>query len=168
MVDIGKTPQVSVIMGSVSDWDIMSSAVKILKDFDIPYEPRVLSAHRTPDILREYVKYAEERGVEVFIAGAGMAAALPGVIASYTVLPVLGVPIPSGALNGLDALYSIVQMPPGIPVGCLAVGKPGATNAALMAISILSGKYPELRNKLIEYREKQAKKILETNLPEDI
>ncbi len=168
MVDIGKTPLVSVIMGSTSDWDIMSGTIKILKEFDIPYEPRVLSAHRTPDILKEYVKFAEERGVEVFIAGAGMSAALPGVIASVTVMPVLGVPIPSGALNGLDALYSIVQMPPGIPVGCLAVGKPGATNAALMAVSILSGKYPELRNKLIEYREKQAKKILETNLPEDI
>ncbi|HOV33241.1 MAG TPA: 5-(carboxyamino)imidazole ribonucleotide mutase [Candidatus Hydrogenedens sp.] len=168
MVDIGKTPLVSVIMGSASDWDIMSSAIKILKEFGISHEPRILSAHRTPDILREYVKFAEERGVEVFIAGAGMSAALPGVIASYTVLPVLGVPIPSGVLNGLDSLYSIVQMPPGIPVGCLAVGKPGATNAALMAVSILSGKYHELKNKLIEYREQQAKKILETNLPENI
>lgn len=162
-----RKPLVSVIMGSLSDWDIMSSTTKILKDFDIPYEARVLSAHRTPDVLKEYVKFAEERGVEIFIAGAGMSAALPGVVASCTVLPVLGVPIPSGALNGVDALYSIVQMPPGIPVGCFAIGKAGATNAGLMAIAILSQKYPELKAKLIEYREKQAKKIIETNLPEE-
>lgn len=167
MTDSERKPLVSVIIGSASDWDVMSSTTKILKDFDVPHETRVLSAHRTPDMLREYVKFAEERGVEIFIAGAGMAAALPGVVASCTILPVLGVPIPSGALNGLDALYSIVQMPPGIPVGCFAVGKSGATNAGLMAIAILSQKYPELKTKLTEYREKQAKKILETNLPED-
>lgn len=161
-----KRPLVSVIMGSASDWDIMSSATKILEEFDIPYEARVLSAHRTPDVLKEYVKFAEERGVEVFIAGAGMAAALPGVVASCTVLPVLGVPVPSGALNGVDALYSIVQMPPGIPVGCLAIGKAGATNAGLLAVAILSLKRQELRDKLIAYRERQAKKVLEANLPE--
>jgi len=166
MTDSGNKPLVSVIMGSASDWDVMSGATKILKDFDIPHEARVLSAHRTPDMLKEYIKFAEERGVEVFITGAGMAAALPGVVASCTVLPVLGVPIPSGALNGLDALYSIVQMPPGIPVSCFAIGKAGATNAGLSAIAILAKKYPELKAKLIEYREKQAKKILETNLPE--
>jgi len=167
MTNPEKQPLVSVIMGSSSDWDVMSNTTKILKDFDIPYETRVLSAHRTPEELREYVKFAEERGVEVFIAGAGMSAALPGVVASCTVLPVLGVPIPSGALNGLDALYSIVQMPPGIPVGCFAIGKAGATNAGLMAVSILSLKHPELKAKLVEYREKQAKKILDTQLPED-
>jgi 5-(carboxyamino)imidazole ribonucleotide mutase len=167
MTNPEKQPLVSVIMGSSSDWDVMSNTTKILKDFDIPYETRVLSAHRTPEELREYVKFAEERGVEVFIAGAGMSAALPGVVASCTVLPVLGVPIPSGALNGLDALYSIVQMPPGIPVGCFAIGKAGATNAGLMAVSILSLKHPELKARLVEYREKQAKKILDTQLPED-
>jgi len=168
MTDSKKTPLVSVIMGSASDWDVMLNVVKILKDFDIPYEARVLSAHRTPEMLKEYVKFAEERGIELFIAGAGMAAALPGVIASCTVLPVLGVPIPSGALNGQDALFSIVQMPPGIPVACFAIGKPGATNSALMAIAILARKYPELKTKLIAYREQQAKKILETNLPDNI
>ncbi len=167
MTNSERKPLVSVIMGSASDWDVMSGATKILKDFNIPHEARVLSAHRTPDMLREYVKFAEERGVEIFITGAGMAAALPGVVASCTILPVLGVPIPSGALNGLDALYSIVQMPPGIPVGCFAVGKAGATNAGLMAVAILSQKYPELKEKLTEYREKQAKKIMETNLPEE-
>ncbi len=167
MSDSVSKPLVSVIMGSASDWDVMSSTIKILKDFDIPHEARVLSAHRTPDMLREYVKFAEERGVELFIAGAGMSAALPGVVASCTLLPVLGVPIPSGALNGLDALYSIVQMPPGIPVACFAVGKAGATNAGLMAVAILSLKHPELKEKLNEYREKQAKKIIETNLPEE-
>ncbi len=166
MVEEIQKPLVSVIMGSASDWDVMSSATKILEDFGISYEVRILSAHRTPDVLKEYVKFAEERGVEVFIAGAGMSAALPGVIASCTVLPVLGVPVPSGALNGVDALYSIVQMPPGIPVGCLAIGKPGATNSALLAVAILALKRPELREKLIAYREKQAKKILEANLPE--
>ncbi|MCX8064886.1 MAG: 5-(carboxyamino)imidazole ribonucleotide mutase [Candidatus Hydrogenedentes bacterium] len=166
MAESAKNPLVSVIMGSASDWDIMSSAVKVLEEFNIPYEARVLSAHRTPDVLREYVKFAEERGVEVFITGAGMAAALPGVVASCTVLPVLGVPVPSGSLNGVDALYSIVQMPPGIPVGCLAIGKPGATNAGLLAVAILSLKRQELREKLIAYREKQAKKVLEANLPE--
>ena len=163
-----KNPLVSVIMGSASDWDVMSSATKILEEFEIPYEARVLSAHRTPDVLREYVKFAEERGVEVFIAGAGMSAALPGVVASCTVLPVLGVPVPSGALNGVDALYSIVQMPPGIPVGCLAIGKAGATNSALLAVAILALKRPELKEKLLAYREKQAKKVLDTNLPEGI
>lgn len=168
MADASKNPLVSVLMGSASDYDVMVSTLKVLKDFDIPHECRVLSAHRTPTELREYVKFAEERGVEIFIAGAGMSAALPGVVASCTTLPVLGVPIPSGALNGVDALYSIVQMPPGIPVSCFAIGKAGATNAGLQAVAILSLKYPELKQKIKDYRQQQAQKILETNLPEEV
>jgi len=160
-------PLVSVIMGSKSDWDVMAAAAKVLKEFGVTAECRVLSAHRTPDLLAEYVRFAEERGVEVIIAGAGMAAALPGAVAAYTTLPVLGVPVPSGALNGQDALYAIVQMPPGIPVGALAIGTAGATNAGLLAISILANKYPDYRDKLKAYRESQAQKILNTVLPDE-
>lgn len=158
-------PLVGILMGSQSDWDVMSLADGLLTDFGVPHECRVLSAHRTPDETAEYVKAAESRGMEVLIAGAGLAAALPGVVAAHTTLPVLGVPLEGGALKGVDALYAIVQMPPGIPVGTLAIGKPGATNAALMAISILALSRPELRKKLQAYRELQAQKVLETVLP---
>jgi len=160
-----KKLRAGVVMGSKSDWDIMAAAHEILKEFGVAHECRVLSAHRTPAALEAWVKSAEERGVEVFIAGAGLAAALPGVVAALTTRPVLGVPLPGGALNGQDALYAIVQMPPGIPVGTLAIGKPGATNAGLLAVAILSNTYPEYRAKLTAYREKQAKKVLETALP---
>jgi 5-(carboxyamino)imidazole ribonucleotide mutase len=159
-------PLVGVLMGSASDWDVMSAAATILKEFDVAHECRVLSAHRTPELVAEYVRTAELRGMEVIIAGAGMAAALPGVVAAYTTLPVLGVPIASGALNGQDALYAIVQMPPGIPVGTLAIGKAGATNSALLAVAILANKRPELRVKIKEYREAQAQKILNAALPD--
>lgn len=158
-------PLVGLVMGSKSDWDIMSAAHEILKEFGVPHVCRVLSAHRTPDALSAWVGEMESRGAEVFIAGAGLAAALPGVVAAITTRPVLGVPLPGGALNGQDALYAIVQMPPGIPVGTLAIGKPGATNAGLLAVAILANTYPEYRAKLTAYREKQATKVLETNLP---
>ncbi|OGT37248.1 MAG: 5-(carboxyamino)imidazole ribonucleotide mutase [Gammaproteobacteria bacterium RIFCSPHIGHO2_12_FULL_38_14] len=152
---------VSILMGSQSDWELMEEASKMLDQFHIPHEARALSAHRTPDLLSEYLKSAESRGVEVFIAAAGGAAHLPGVIASQTILPVLGVPIPSKTFtNGLDALLSIVQMPSGIPVGTLAVGKAGAVNAAILAASILGNKYPEYQQSLREFREMQAKKVL--------
>ena|SRR3990167_617627 len=153
---------VSIIMGSKSDWSIMEEASEMLDQFHIPHEARALSAHRTPDALFDYLKSAEERGVEVFIAAAGGAAHLPGVIASRTFLPVLGVPIPSTTFtNGLDALLSIVQMPGGIPVGTLAVGKPGAMNAAILAASILGNKYSQYRDAVRIYREKQAQAVLE-------
>ena len=153
-------PLVSVIMGSKSDWEsTMRFAQETLTQFDVPHECRVLSAHRTPDALTEYVKSAESRGVEVFIAGAGGAAHLGGVIAAQTVKPVLGVPVESAALKGLDSLLSMVQMPGGIPVGTLAIGKPGAINAALLAIAILAISRTELRERLVEYRRKQAEKV---------
>ena len=126
---------VGILMGSKSDWDAMSRADSVLEEFGVSHESRVISAHRAPDALTDYVKTAEDRGLEVIIAGAGLAAALPGVVAAHTTLPVLGVPLESGPLGGQDALYAIVQMPPGIPVGTLAIGKVGATNAALLAIS---------------------------------
>jgi 5-(carboxyamino)imidazole ribonucleotide mutase len=155
---------VSIIMGSKSDWAIMEEASKVLDQFKIPHEARALSAHRTPEALMEYLGSASKRGVEVYIAAAGGAAHLPGVIASKTVSPVLGVPIPSSTFtNGLDALLSIVQMPPGIPVGTLAVGKAGAINAAIMAASILGNKYPAVRNAVTDYRAKQAQAVLENS-----
>ncbi|MBV9575577.1 MAG: 5-(carboxyamino)imidazole ribonucleotide mutase [Gammaproteobacteria bacterium] len=153
---------VSILMGSKSDWATMEEASKMLDKLGIPHEARALSAHRTPDALCEYLKSAEERGVEVFIAAAGGAAHLPGVIASKTILPVLGVPMPSSTFtNGLDALLSIVQMPAGIPVGTLAVGKAGAINAAILAAGILGNKYPEYHQAVKNNREKQAKTVLE-------
>lgn len=153
-------PLVSVIMGSRSDWEAMEHAVKTLEELGVPCEARVLSAHRTPEALAEYTESAERRGVEVFIAAAGGAAHLAGVIASKTVVPVLGVPMES-KLNGLDSLLSMVQMPAGIPVGTLAIGKAGAINAALLATAILANKYPQYREALTKYREAQAKAILE-------
>jgi len=153
---------VSLLMGSKSDWTLMEEASLTLEKLGIPHEARALSAHRTPDALFAYLKDAENRGVEVFIAAAGGAAHLPGVVASKTLLPVLGVPIPSATFtDGLDALLSIVQMPAGIPVGTLAVGKAGAINAAILAGTILGGKYPQYKLAIKNYREAQAKKVLE-------
>jgi len=150
---------VGVVMGSTSDWDTMRHCVEQLRAFDVPCEVRVLSAHRTPDELAAWVSSAEERGVEVIIAAAGMAAALPGVVAAKTTLPVLGVPMES-KLSGLDSLLSMVQMPAGIPVGTLAVGRAGAVNAAILATQILAGSHPELRQRLRRHRAEQAERIL--------
>jgi len=157
-------PLVAVIMGSTSDWETMKNASDILTDFDVPHETRVVSAHRTPDLLFEFAKSAESRGIEVIIAGAGGAAHLPGMCASQTILPVLGVPVQSKALSGMDSLLSIVQMPAGIPVGTLAIGPAGAKNAALLAISILANSRPELREKLREFRENQTNTVLGSEL----
>lgn len=158
-------PLVRIVMGSKSDWETMSRAHEILTEFGVPHECRVLSAHRTPDELATWVRASEASGTEVFIAGAGGAAALPGAVAALTVVPVLGVPVAGWALNGEDALYSMVQMPPGVPVGTLAIGKPGAANAALLAIAILGGKYAEYRDKLKEYRLARARQVLAEQLP---
>jgi len=152
-------------MGSKSDWELMRHADEMLARFDVSHESRVLSAHRTPDELRAHIAEAEARGVEVWIAAAGGAAHLAGVVAAHTVKPVLGVPIPSTSLNGLDSLLAIVQMPAGIPVGTLAIGKPGATNAALLAVSILATSRPPLAAKLREYRAEQAKIVLGETVP---
>jgi 5-(carboxyamino)imidazole ribonucleotide mutase len=160
-----KAPLVGVIMGSTSDWDTLRHAADTLKSFDVPFEARVVSAHRTPDAMAEYAKAAEGRGLEVIIAGAGGAAHLPGMVAAHTVLPVLGVPVESNALKGLDSLLSIVQMPGGIPVGTLAIGKAGARNAALLAVSILANHRPALREALHRFREEQARKVRESTLP---
>lgn len=152
---------ISILMGSKSDWPIMEQVSHILKELSIPHEAKVLSAHRTPDALFDYVASCEKKGVEVIIAGAGGAAHLPGVIAAKTLLPVIGVPMPSQSLNGMDSLLSIVQMPAGIPVATMAIGKAGAINAGLFAASILSVKYPEYKQAIKMYREKKAKAILE-------
>jgi len=155
-----KIPLVSVIMGSKSDWETLRHADMILTEFAIPHECRVVSAHRTPDLLAQFSREAESRGVQIIIAGAGGAAHLPGMVAAQTVVPVLGVPVQSHALNGMDSLLSIVQMPAGIPVGTLAIGKAGATNAALLAIAILATSRPELREKLKAFREKQTSAVI--------
>jgi len=157
-------PLVVVVMGSKSDWDTMRHADETLTEFGVAHECRVMSAHRSPGLASEFASTAESRGVEVLIAAAGGAAHLAGVMAAHTTLPVLGVPMKSDALNGLDSLLSTVQMPGGIPVATLAIGKPGATNAALFAVSILANSRPELRKKLHEFREAQEKKIRETVL----
>jgi len=154
-------PLVGVIMGSRSDWETMEHAVETLDALGIPHEVRVVSAHRTPDLLFEYAATAEERGLEVIIAGAGGAAHLPGMVASKTVLPVLGVPVQSRALQGLDSLLSIVQMPGGIPVGTLAIGKAGATNAALLAAASLGAKHPAIREALRRYRADRTQAVLD-------
>jgi 5-(carboxyamino)imidazole ribonucleotide mutase len=151
-------------MGSKSDWPTMKNAAEVLEDFKVPYETKIVSAHRTPDLLFEFAKAAESRGVEVIIAGAGGAAHLPGMCASQTVLPVLGVPVESRALKGLDSLLSIAQMPAGVPVGTLAIGEAGAKNAALLAIAILSNSRPELRKKLATFRSSQTRKVIQTKL----
>jgi 5-(carboxyamino)imidazole ribonucleotide mutase len=153
-------PLVGIIMGSSSDWETMQHAAKTLQDLGVPHETRVVSAHRTPDLLFEYAASAEARGIEVIIAGAGGAAHLPGMTAAKTVLPVLGVPVESKALKGLDSLLSIAQMPGGIPVGTLAIGKAGAINAALLAAAILGAKHPEIREALRKFRAAQTERVL--------
>ena len=165
--DAGKiesNPLVAVIMGSKSDWDTMRHADETLSDFGIAHECRVISAHRSPSLAGEFGSTAEARGLEVIIAAAGGAAHLAGVLAAHTTLPVLGVPMRSEALNGLDSLLATVQMPAGIPVGTTAIGKPGAVNAALLAVAILANSRPELRKKLHDFRDAQERKIRETVL----
>lgn len=157
-------PLVSIIMGSRSDWETMKNAANILTDFGVPFEAKVVSAHRTPDLLFSFAKSAESRGIEVIIAGAGGAAHLPGMCAAQTVLPVLGVPVQSKALSGMDSLLSIVQMPAGIPVGTLAIGNAGAINAALLAVSILASSRPELRERLRSFRHEQTETVLNSDL----
>jgi len=155
-----KHPLVGIIMGSTSDWETMTHTARTLEDLGVPFETRVVSAHRTPDLLFAYASQAENRGIEVIIAGAGGAAHLPGMTASKTVLPVFGVPVESRALKGLDSLLAIAQMPGGIPVGTLAIGKPGAINAALLAAASLGNKYPAIREALRKFRSAQTKKVL--------
>lgn len=157
--------RVAVVMGSKSDWETMRHVAETLSEFGVACECRVLSAHRTPNELVEFIQKSEADGVEVFIAGAGGAAHLPGVVAAFTVLPVLGVPMETASLKGLDSLLSIVQMPAGIPVGTLAIGKAGAVNAGLFAVAILAQTTPELRERLKAYRAERAKKVLSETLP---
>jgi 5-(carboxyamino)imidazole ribonucleotide mutase len=158
-------PLAAVVMGSKSDWETMRQADEMLTRFGVPHECRIVSAHRTPAWLAEFAASAEARGLEVIIAGAGGAAHLPGMLAAQTPLPVLGVPVESRALKGLDSLLSIVQMPAGIPVGTLAIGPAGAANAALLAVAILAGSRPELREKLRRFRAEQTEKVLQDELP---
>jgi 5-(carboxyamino)imidazole ribonucleotide mutase len=153
-------------MGSKSDYETLAPAVEILREFAVPHEARVVSAHRTPDLLFEYASQAESRGLRVIIAGAGGAAHLPGMLASKTLVPVLGVPIPATMLQGIDSLLSIVQMPKGVPVGTLAIGRPGAANAALLAVEILAINDPDLRERLRTWREARTKEVLAQGLPE--
>ena len=155
------SPLVGVIMGSRTDWETMERAVETLQALDVPHEVRVVSAHRTPDLLFEYASTAEERGLEVIIAGAGGAAHLPGMVAAKTVLPVLGVPVQSRALKGIDSLLSIVQMPGGVPVGTLAIGGAGAVNAALLAAQILGGRHPAVREAVRQYRAERTRTVLD-------
>ena len=164
-VDTQPVPLVAVIMGSTSDWDTMQHTVEVLERFGVPHERHVVSAHRTPAWMAEFATSAEGRGVEVIVAGAGGAAHLPGMVAAHTVVPVLGVPVQSAALQGLDSLLSIVQMPGGVPVATLAIGKAGATNAGLLAVSILSNSRPELRAKLRAFRDEQTRKVRQEELP---
>ena len=159
------SPLVAVIMGSSSDWETMRHAVEMLERFEVPHQREIVSAHRTPSWMAEFAAGAEARGLEVIIAGAGGAAHLPGMVAAHTVLPVLGVPVQSAALQGLDSLLSIVQMPGGVPVGTLAIGKAGATNAALLAIAILANSRPELRARLRAFRAAQTEKVRQEQLP---
>jgi 5-(carboxyamino)imidazole ribonucleotide mutase len=156
---IQEKPLVAVIMGSKSDWETMRHADEILTRFDVPHECRIISAHRTPARMAEFATAAESRGIEVIIAGAGGAAHLPGMVAAQTLIPVLGVPVESHTLKGMDSLLSIAQMPGGIPVGTLAIGKAGAINAALLAVAILANSRPDLREKLREFREEQTAKV---------
>lgn len=158
-------PVVGVVMGSSSDWPIMSKAVEILEAFDIPHEYRVVSAHRTPDLLFEYAETASTRGLQSIIAGAGGAAHLPGMLAAKTIIPVLGVPVPSKYLKGVDSLHSIVQMPKGVPVATFAIGEAGAANAALYAVAMLANNNAELTQKLQAFRETQRQAALNMSLP---
>ncbi len=158
-------PLVGVIMGSKSDWETMQRTSETLAKLGVPHECRIVSAHRTPDWMAEYAKTAAGRGLELIIAAAGGAAHLPGMVAAHTMLPVLGVPVKSSILNGVDSLLSIVQMPAGVPVGTLAIGNAGATNAALLAASILGNKYPEIRTRLEAWRKQQTSAVLEDRVP---
>lgn len=159
------TPLIGIVIGSKSDYEYLAPAIELLTHLGVPYEAKVLSAHRTPDATLEYASRAEERGLMCIIAAAGGAAHLPGIIAAKTLVPVLGVPIPATALNGLDALLAIVQMPAGVPVGTLAIGKPGATNAAILAAQIIGTQRPEVREKLRAWRERRAQDVLAQTLP---
>lgn len=161
-----QSPLVAVIMGSKSDWETMHAAAEVLEEFGVAHECRIVSAHRTPQYMAEFALVAESRGLEVIIAGAGGAAHLPGMVAAHTLLPVLGVPVESHALKGLDSLLSIVQMPGGIPVGTLAIGKAGARNAGLLAVAILATTRPELRERLRDFRERQTETVLNDRLPQ--
>jgi 5-(carboxyamino)imidazole ribonucleotide mutase len=160
--DIPQSPLVGVVMGSKSDWETMSSASEVLTELGIPHESKVVSAHRTPERLFRYGREAEDRGLEVLIAGAGGAAHLPGMLAAITILPVLGVPIESKALRGVDSLLSIVQMPRGVPVGTLAIGNSGAANAGLLAAAILARRYPAIREALARFRRAQTEAVGES------
>jgi len=153
-------PIVGVVMGSKTDWEVMQHAVEMLREFGVPHEARIVSAHRTPDAMFRYAEDAEGRGLEVIIAGAGGAAHLPGMIAAKTLVPVLGVPVPATLLNGVDSILSIVQMPRGVPVGTLAIGKPGAVNAGLLAAQIVSTTRPEIRAKLRAWRTARTEEVL--------
>lgn len=162
---MNERPLVAVLMGSRSDWETMRHAVEILTHFGVAHEAQITSAHRTPVWMAEYAEAAEPRGIEVIIAGAGGAAHLPGMVAAHTLVPVLGVPVESHAMKGMDSLLSMVQMPGGVPVGTLAIGKAGATNAALLAVAILSNTRPELREKLRRFRDEQTARVRAENLP---
>jgi len=157
---------VGIVMGSESDWPIMQAAAQTLREFDVAFEARVVSAHRTPDLLFAYAAEARSRGLRCIIAGAGGAAHLPGMLAAKTIVPVLGVPVPSKHLQGLDSLLSIVQMPKGIPVATFAIGEAGAIDAALTAVAILAGSDPQVAEKLLAYRAAQAERVLAMTLPE--
>lgn len=163
---VADKPLVGVIMGSKSDWETMRYACDMLEQLRVPFEKHIVSAHRTPDWMASYAKEAAGRGIEVIIAAAGGAAHLPGMVAAHTVLPVLGVPIKSSTLNGIDSLLSIVQMPAGIPVGTLAIGQAGAKNAALLTASILANKYPCYREALEQFRRQQTQTVLDDRIPE--
>ena len=158
---------VGVIMGSKSDWSTMKSAVDMLEEFEVPYEVKVVSAHRTPDLMFEYAETAEERGLEVIIAGAGGSAHLPGMVASKTIIPVLGVPVQSKALSGQDSLLSIVQMPGGIPVGTLAIGEAGAKNAGILAAQIVGNHNNKIRQKVAKFRLEQTQNVLNNPYPDN-
>lgn len=160
-----KAPLVGILMGSQSDWETLQHATRTLEELGVPHEVRVISAHRAPDLLFEYASTAEKRGLEVIIAGAGGAAHLPGITAAKTLLPVLGIPVESKSLQGIDSLLSIVQMPGGIPVGTLAIGKAGAINAALLAAAILGAKHPQIRESLRRFRDSQTRAVLKNSHP---
>ncbi|RFF29331.1 5-(carboxyamino)imidazole ribonucleotide mutase [Wenzhouxiangella sediminis] len=162
---MAQAPLIGIIMGSKSDWETMSHAAEVLEALEVPHEVKVVSAHRTPDAMFEYAETAEERGLEVIIAGAGGAAHLPGMIAAKTVLPVLGVPVQSRTLNGLDSLLSIAQMPGGVPVGTLAIGKAGAINAGLLAASMVGQSHPEIRERYRQWRRSQSDAVLAATDP---
>jgi 5-(carboxyamino)imidazole ribonucleotide mutase len=163
---MARSALVGVVMGSKSDYATMEACVELLREFEIPYEARIVSAHRTPDLLFEYASKAEGRGLKVIIAAAGGAAHLPGMLAAKTLVPVLGVPVPATAIQGVDALLSIVQMPKGVPVGTLAIGRPGAANAALLAAEILANQDPALRQRLRSWREGRMRDVLAEELPQ--